>query len=61
MKLTISHDRSHRSWVICIWECCGEKWEVIMSPTTVRQRQDFSPKCPHCHAEGKPFNPAGKE
>lgn len=46
-----------RKTIIQIWECCGQRWELIISPLTIKDRQDWSPHCDKCGSFGEPFNP----
>lgn len=39
------------------WNCCGLTWQVILSPKTIKDRQDWAPTCPTCGKRGQPFNP----
>lgn len=55
-KTTMHLSRWSKSY-IQVWECCGNRWELIVSPMTVKDRQDWAPHCPTCHAKGQPFNP----
>lgn len=47
MNLTIIKPFINKAWTLKTWECCGLRWELIVSPQ-FKDRDFWEPICPIC-------------